>query len=173
MLVYEERQPPPGWVWIVVVVCLGPGVVAGAILWMAGGSRGELGLALVIDAVVVGALALFLSGVRIRVYDSELEGRLGYWPWRFRAALLDILWCRVTGYSALRDFGGWGFRRSLRHPGVRAINGRGDRGLLVALADGRRMLLGSDEPERVAEALGAMGVTVLPPAENLDAALEG
>jgi len=169
-LVHEESQPLPGWAWIALIACALPGLGI-AVAMIAGqipSARWDLAIVLVVDAILLLMLTFFMAGVRVRVYDDEIVARLGSWPWPFRVALPDLLWCRATTYSPLRDFGGWGMRFG---KGIRALNGRGNRGVVLAVADGRRMLLGSDDPERLTDALGALGVTVRPTAETLDEAL--
>lgn len=54
-------------------------------------------------------------------------------------------------YSPLRDYGGWGIRYSSRG---KAYNVSGNRGVMLELADGRRLLIGSRDPERLADAMG-------------------
>lgn len=62
----------------------------------------------------------------------------------------------VRQYRPLREYGGWGIRCSGKN-GM-AYNVSGDRGVQLEMVDGKRILIGSMNPERLAEALRtAMG----------------
>jgi hypothetical protein len=58
--------------------------------------------------------------------------------------------CQVRTYKPIREYGGWGIRRS-RH-GI-AYNVRGDRGVQLDLVSGRHILIGSQLPEALFEAI--------------------
>lgn len=54
-------------------------------------------------------------------------------------------------YRPIREYGGWGVRGCFGH-GM-AYNVSGNRGVQLVLADGKRLLIGSQEPDRLAEAI--------------------
>lgn len=68
--------------------------------------------------------------------------------------LKDIQNYEVKEYHPLRDYGGWGVRWSLKK-GM-AYNVRGNRGVQLELKGGKRVLIGSQEPERLANMLGGV-----------------
>ena len=70
--------------------------------------------------------------------------------YRRQIALREIASAEAVTYSPLADCGGWGIRGWGRNA---ALNARGSRGVQVALRDGRRVLVGSQRPEELAEAL--------------------
>jgi hypothetical protein len=53
-------------------------------------------------------------------------------------------------YSPIREYGGWGLRRG---PSGTAYNLMGDRGVQLVLRSGERVLLGSQEADRLAQAI--------------------
>lgn len=55
-------------------------------------------------------------------------------------------------YEPLKDYGGWGIRG---RGGKKALNARGDLGVLLTFPDDRLMLLGTQKPHELAEALKA------------------
>ena len=57
----------------------------------------------------------------------------------------------VVSYRPLADYGGWGIRSG--RDGERVLNARGNRGVRLDLADGSRLLIGSQRPEALALAL--------------------
>ena len=70
--------------------------------------------------------------------------------YRQQIALKKIASAEAITYSPLADYGGWGIRGWGKNT---ALNARGIRGVQVALRDGRRILIGSQRPEELAEAL--------------------
>ncbi len=67
-----------------------------------------------------------------------------------RIALTDIMRWEACTYRALRDYGGWGIRWGL---GGQCYNARGNRGVQLVLAGGKRLLIGSQRAEEFASAL--------------------
>ena len=56
-------------------------------------------------------------------------------------------------YRPLREYGGWGLRWAGK--GRMAYNVSGNRGVLLELTDGRTVMVGSQRPDALAEAIGA------------------
>jgi hypothetical protein len=68
--------------------------------------------------------------------------------WRKREIPLDqVRAARVVEYDPVRDFGGYGFRAGTR--GLAYI-ASGNRGVELELRDGRKILIGSQDPEELA-----------------------
>lgn len=55
-------------------------------------------------------------------------------------------------FNAVRDFGGYGIRANRE---MRAFFFQGERGVKVTTSDGRRYLIGSDHPARLAAVIEA------------------
>jgi hypothetical protein len=107
-------------------------------------------------ASFVTLLSLFLITTFYRMATeltpSELRVRFGWVPLFGEAVpLRHILGCEAVTYRPL-DFGGWGLRGSWRGGG--ALNARGDRGVRLALDNGKSLIIGSQRPEALAEAIG-------------------
>jgi len=65
-------------------------------------------------------------------------------PWR------NLKECGVRNYSALRDYGGWGIRYGREG---KAYNVSGNRGVQLRLTNGDMILIGSQRPEELFEAI--------------------
>lgn len=65
--------------------------------------------------------------------------------WRRRVPLSSIASTRIETWRPLRDYGGWGLRVGRD---ATLYNMRGNRGVRVEL-DGRDIVIGSDDPERL------------------------
>lgn len=111
---------------------------------------GQLWLAAVIVAVaMLPTLLGFLLNLETRIEEGVLSVRLTPFPAR-RIALSDVTRAEVRTYRPIREYGGWGIRWG--RDGM-AYNARGNRGVQLELKDGRRVLIGSQEPERLLAAM--------------------
>jgi hypothetical protein len=129
-------------------------LVASGIAIVAAIKIGQLWLAAVIIAVaMLPSILGFLLRLETRVEEGVLTVRLLPFGPR-RIALSDISRAEVRTYRPIREYGGWGIRWS--RAGM-AYNARGDRGVQLELKDGRRVLIGSQEPERLLAAVRAGG----------------
>jgi hypothetical protein len=123
-------------------------LVVGLVIWLFQPSAWE---PLPLLAAVSLAGMLFVFGVRLvtEVRDGALYVRLAPLPFR-RIPLETIRSAEVRTYRPLAEFGGWGIRHGWQ--GM-AYNARGNRGVQLVLANGRRVLVGSQTPEGLLAAL--------------------
>ena len=111
-----------------------------------------------INALTVcgGLLVLNVLYMSTEVTRTELVVTMGrFFPlYRRRVALADIAGVRAVTYRPIRDAGGWGIRWG-RFEGNRCafLNARGDRGVFVDLRNGKRLIIGSQNAEALAEAV--------------------
>ena len=68
----------------------------------------------------------------------------------------DILRTKSVRYSPIVDFGGWGVRR---RGDKRAWTARGNEAVVLDLADGIHLYVGSEHPHRLEERIAAVGGT--------------
>jgi hypothetical protein len=86
------------------------------------------------------------------VTATELRVWFGWIPiYRRAIAITNIPRSGVVRYRPILDYGGWGIR--IGRDGERVLNARGDRGVRLELADGTKLLIGSQRPEELAETL--------------------
>ena len=72
-----------------------------------------------------------------------------------RIPVAEVASAQAVAYRPVRDYGGWGIRGSRRR---RALNTRGDRGVLLTKTDGSTLLIGSQKPRELLAALAQAGV---------------
>ncbi len=110
-------------------------------------------------AIVFGlGLPVFLVFLRLVTEVRPAWLSVGLAPFRPRhIALSDIHYAYGRTYSAMGEFGGWGVR--VGRAG-RAYNAYGDQGVQLTLTDGSRILIGTQRPGELLEALRAGGVSV-------------
>jgi hypothetical protein len=146
-VLYEEVQDP---IWPFKAITLGAGAGAG----MAMARALSFGLRLGVAGLVaggVGALAgEFAFPMRTTVLTDEVQIRFGRRT-RFRIPLKHVVRAYSRTYHPIREYGGWGIRSAPNQS--RAFNMRGDQGVQLVLRSGMRVLIGSQTPDALAEAL--------------------
>lgn len=157
--IHEERQPVPAWASVIVGASLLGGVGAAVVMVAASEQTRLGGLILGASLLLVNGLLLLpmMRGLRVRVSTSTVRASLGVFGSRWDLA--DIVSCQAVTYDPMRQVGGWGIKYASRL-GLRVYTSRGNRGVLLTLASGKRVLIGSDEPEILCGALGSVGVPV-------------
>jgi hypothetical protein len=158
-VLFAETQRFRQW-WLHLVV-LFPVVVAWTAFWrqiLRGQSFGrdpasDTGVWILFLGAGVLLPAVFLA-VRLRTEVRPGEVVVRFPPFRPRRVDLDeVLDVRVVEYRPLVDYGGWGYRRTLK--GDVAFTLAGHRGVRLGLAEGRHLLVGSQRPEEFATAVAA------------------
>jgi len=105
-------------------------------------------------AVVVLLGAVLLMRLTTTVTPDAVSIRYGV-LYRTRIPLSDVARAEAVEYSPIREYGGWGIRGSSRR---RALNARGNQGVLLTRADGTTLLVGSQHPRDLLDALARAGV---------------
>lgn len=155
----EEQRFRQLWVWILI---LGGSLVPWVIAWQqlirgrpVGDNPAPDHVMLILLVVVGIALPIMFYNMRLIVEVREDGVYLRFWPFHLREqrfAFEDIERSYACTYRPIRDYGGWGIRFGRKG---KAYNVSGDRGVQLALAKGRRVLIGSQRPEALAEAIEA------------------
>ena len=118
--------------------------LASAVGWVA--RLGVAGLAAAGVGLLVGE---FLVPMRTTLLSDELQIRFGRRT-RFRIPLKNVVSAYPRTYHPIREYGGWGIRQGFQG---RAFNMRGDQGVQLVLRSGQRVLIGTQTPEALAEAI--------------------
>jgi hypothetical protein len=105
-------------------------------------------------AVVLLLGALLSMRLTTTVRADAISVRLGF-LYSTRVPLSEITRAEAVQYSPVRDYGGWGIRGPRRR---RALNARGNQGVLLTRSDGTTLLVGSQHPRELLEVLSRAGV---------------
>jgi len=104
-------------------------------------------LALIAGAVVAGAIGWAWGALTVRIQGGELQVRFGLgWP-RKTVPVAQIAAVEITRTTLLE---GWGLRHTRRGW---LYNVSGFDAVLLQLANGRSMMVGTDEPRRLKAAI--------------------
>jgi hypothetical protein len=137
------RQP---WLWALMLATLAVLLVASL---LAPGSQ-------IVPWVVLGltlAVALLLYSMRLSVQVDAETVRIRFFPvWKKTIPLGDIVRWEARTYRPILEYGGWGIRYMIGRGW--AYNVRGNQGVQLELASGKRILIGSQRAEELARAIG-------------------
>jgi hypothetical protein len=157
LILFTEKQYfRQTWLWVPVVLLVGLswyGFIQQVVYRKPFGAHpAPDGVLVVIWAVFgLGFPIFFLSfGLTTELREDGLQIRFSPFYRRF-IGLQDIQSFTVKEYHPLKDYGGWGVKWSSKH-GM-AYNVSGNRGVQLELRDGTRVLIGSQKPELLANAL--------------------
>ncbi len=109
----------------------------------------------IVALAFLGILAVASLRMTTRVTPEALIARFGF-LYSARVPLADIEHAEAIVYRPVRDYGGWGIRGIGRR---RAVNARGNQGVLLVRRDGSTLLVGSQRPAELLAALHRAGVT--------------
>ncbi len=96
------------------------------------------------------------------VTAQSVDVRFGIF-YRTSVPLSDLAQADAVAYRPIREYGGWGIRGFGKR---RALNMRGNLGVLLVRKDGSTLLIGSQKPRDLLAAIGQAGVPTqdrLPP----------
>ncbi len=161
---FEENQRfNQPWIWILMIGITFPilgGLIYSSIINLTGNENvnsktdvNALIFALVFTFIVFSAIYWLLLTVRLytRVENNGIHYRfppmVNKWKHISKNELKSI---EVKKYSPLGEYGGWGYRIGKNG---KALNVRGNMGLAMELKDGKRLLLGTQQPEELKLAL--------------------
>jgi hypothetical protein len=86
------------------------------------------------------------------VTPTEVRVWFGWVPvYRRVILIIGIQRYQVIEYRPFADYGGWGIRTG--RDGERVLSARGNRGVRLELADGSKLLIGSQRCEELAETI--------------------
>jgi hypothetical protein len=160
----EQQQFRQGWLWVLfgaisipVVGLLGYALYQQLVLGHPYGTNPATNNELKVVFAAILLLHTFVVALfwfaRLDVEVNEIEVALRFRPFHLRArhiALSDITDARARHYSALGEYGGWGIRMGFRGW---AYNVSGQEGVQLTLANGRRILIGSQRSAELEAAI--------------------
>lgn len=153
-LLFKEEQTFVGtWMWYLIIGISVVSVGGAAIgLVFKHDSEGYVGL--IIAAIVTIGLVLLFYTSKLSVSIDQHNLYYRFPPFVNSEKLLsqgDIKELYVRKYKPIMEYGGWGYR--FRFRSGRAINVAGDVGLQLVLKNGKKLLIGTQKPEAMKEAV--------------------
>ncbi|MBU0513799.1 MAG: hypothetical protein KJ621_03400, partial [Proteobacteria bacterium] len=165
VLFEEEQHFRQWWLWAVIgsldflaLAVFGYGLVKQLILGRPWGNNPMPDWLLIVFSAVMFGLILgvtwLLWKLCLRVTVDRTHLRIRFFPLAKREIPVDMIARHEPRtYAPIREYGGWGVRWGFGRRGM-AYNVSGSRGVQIELADGKRILIGSQRPEDLDRALG-------------------
>lgn len=155
--IYKESSPWPGWILVIFWGTMFVSMLAVSV--SPGEPRDQRVMGLVLLGLTAVAVQWLVAGLSVRLYRDYMVLGLGYSGLISRRVRYDeISELESVRYDPLREFGGWGVRGT----GQKKIwSARGNRAVVLHLADGRLLYVGSDHPHRLEERIRAVAGTRL------------
>jgi hypothetical protein len=157
-VLFTERQKlNQWWVWLIM---MGINVVFICIILMQYLNTQQINIGMVaglgVNSIMT-VLIFFLLKLDTEITDEGINVR--YFP--FHLSFIKIEWGKITKafvreYRPLKEYGGWGLKYGFSGQG-KAYSVSGNKGLQLILADGSRLLIGTNKPEELKEILKQTG----------------
>lgn len=152
-VVFEETQRfRQTWLWVLLL-----GVPAVAATFFVGHLVAEPDKAAILAGPAVfffgtwAAVLALLTMLKLTVTIDDQHLHVRFWPLMSKdIPLADIAQFETRTYRPILEYGGWGLRYSWKGT---AYNVSGNRGVQLVLANGKRILIGSQRPEELADAI--------------------
>lgn len=158
-ILFSERQRfKQWWIWFILLGINGL-FLFGVFKQVIGGQTfgdkpmSNVGL-LIASGVTLCCTFLFLC-IRLDTQIRTDGIYVRFFPFRIKLKKYDwseISRCYVRQYSALAEYGGWGYRIGFSGKG-RALNVSGNKGLQIEFTNGKKLLIGTNKPEQLTDAL--------------------
>jgi len=145
------------WLWLLIAGIFGVtvwGFVQQILLGRPFGQNPAPDTVMMIIALVFGVafpVLFYVANLTTEVRNDGLFYR--FFPFHLgfrRISPESLVGYEVRTYKPIRDYGGWGIRYGR---GSKAYNVSGNRGVMLVLSDGQRLLIGSQKPDDLANAI--------------------
>lgn len=160
---YETQRFRQWWMWLIMIgvnVIFLWGCVQQLLLQKPFGDNPAGNMELIIVTSVILLVTALLFAVRLRTYINAEGVYVRFSPLQFRAKFYDwnnIQVAYVRKYNPITEFGGWGYK--VRMNAGRVYSMSGNRGLQLVLMNGKKVLIGTRQPEQLSDILTKLGKT--------------
>lgn len=150
---YSEKQRfTQWWLWLILIGTFAIpcyGAISQLVLGKPFGDKPASDAELVILIVFIMLIIILLRSISLVTQITDEEIRCKLFPFHFSFHVYkwtDISNCYVRKYKPIREYGGWGIKYGF---GGLAYNISGNMGIQLELNNGRRILIGTQQPEEV------------------------
>ena len=158
----ETQKFRQWWLWALLLAIaglFGYGLYQQLYLGIPWGTNPASDTALLVTGLVpIGLIVLFLT-LRLDTHIDETGISYRFFPFqrRFKTiAWSEIEQAYIRQYNPIVDYGGWGLRLGLFGKG-RAYNVKGNQGLQIVFKNGKKFLIGTQQPEALERVIHQFG----------------
>ncbi len=151
MLFYEEKQflRSNSIVWVAIASLL---ITFLVIVINFSGDKSDLNGLFILSIVIISIVPLLLlASIHLRIEKDGIY--IKYFPFHFKPLFFkwsEIDHFEIRKYNPLTEYGGWGVKGTRKN---RVYNVSGDMGLQITFKTGKKLLIGTVEPQKLEEAL--------------------
>ena len=156
-ILYYERQRAP-WFWAIILLPINIpfiyGLIKQLILNKPWGNNPMSDIGLILVSVCVFLLSILMITVKLETFITKEGIFVRFFPFLIRCRFYSwdkINQVEIKKYAPLKHYGGWGFRIGMN--GSIAFNMRGNIGLELVLNNGRKVLIGTNNPQEMETAI--------------------
>jgi hypothetical protein len=149
---YSEIQPQKWWMWALMAGISAIfifGTIWQVVLGNTFGNNPVSDAVLIITTVIMLIYSITMSTPKLKTCINNVGVYVRYFPFSLKSAFFawdDIEKVRVVTYNALSQYGGWGVRHGYKK---KAYIVSGKYGLELELKNGRKILIGTQNPEEL------------------------
>lgn len=161
---YETQRFRQWWMWLPLIgvnAIFLWGCVQQLLLQKPFGDKPAGNTELIFETAVILLITTVLFFIRLRTYINVDGVYVRFFPLQFRAKFYDwnnIQAAYVRKYNPMTEFGGWGLKVRMNAGKVYSMSG--NRGLQLVLMNGKKVLIGTRQPEQLTDILIKLGKTV-------------
>jgi hypothetical protein len=162
ILFSEKQKFRQWWLWAILLIVNGIILISifkQLITDQPLGDKPMSNLGLLLTAVPLLLITLLILNIRLDtlVKNDGIYVRFFPFHWSFKKFSWDLIFSSyIRKYSPLQEYGGWGMRIGLFGKG-NAWNISGDKGLQLQFTNQKKLLIGTNQPEKLAATLEQIG----------------
>lgn len=157
-VVYKETQSFRQWyIWIILIGINGLwvfGIYRQVIQGIPFGNNPVSNNGLLLIAFLTVAFSLFFGNIKLTTIVKEDGIYVQFFPLQLslkKYAFSELAHIYIRKYSGLKEYGGWGYRFGIN--GGMAYTASGSDGLQLVTIDGKKLLIGTQNPDELKEVL--------------------
>lgn len=142
------------WVWYLVIAIAVLTLVGLSVTVFTAEEQQDALISLVISTIALSGVVVFFASAKLTITIDQGALYYRYPPFVRKEKVVqkeDVSEIFVRKYRPIREYGGYGYRYSLR--AGRALNISGNMGLQLVLTNGKKLLIGTQSPELLEHAV--------------------
>lgn len=155
----EEQHFNQWWIWLILIAVSGLWLwqlVQQIIMGIPFGTNPAPDLVVILMGIFPVAIIFLFRWMVLETIIDETGIHYRFRPFQRKPRSIkpdEIDKYEVKKYNPIKDYGGWGIRYGLKG---KAYNVRGNRGVLFEMKNGKKFLLGTQDPENIRSAMNKL-----------------
>lgn len=147
LIFYEKQQFRQPWLWVLIVFTTLPAILVTVSEARQNQQDVLVSLLVILLPITVIAIWFWNAALITRIDKEGIYVKFAWFHRKYKFYSWDnIVSYDIKTYSPLTDYGGWGIRKG-------AYNVSGDVGMLIHFKDGKKLMIGTNDPDGMKKAL--------------------